>query len=253
MKYLVALTNLYGIVHKDKVIEIFNMQNTENISEIIIKKNSVLVDSQSIEMHGLNRKFVYTYSNYFVNQSILEYDNPKDLLAQKRNKPYYIPHKEELLRYEDSLYFEMTHEYKNLLKYLKSNVVKNDDRLAESICDDIQLHVQCGDPFSEILRLFERRNVIFEDEKQLQEIIIYINLLMNNTRIWVNNGHTPNELSGVSSKEYSQPSPSEESDYLELSHDNSTPFIGNDKIGRNEPCPCGSGKKYKKCCLGKLN
>lgn len=23
------------------------------------------------------------------------------------------------------------------------------------------------------------------------------------------------------------------------------------KIGRNEPCPCGSGKKYKKCCLTK--
>ena len=21
-----------------------------------------------------------------------------------------------------------------------------------------------------------------------------------------------------------------------------------DKIGRNEPCPCGSGKKYKRCC-----
>lgn len=23
------------------------------------------------------------------------------------------------------------------------------------------------------------------------------------------------------------------------------------KVGRNEPCPCGSGKKYKKCCLNK--
>jgi preprotein translocase subunit SecA len=23
------------------------------------------------------------------------------------------------------------------------------------------------------------------------------------------------------------------------------------KVGRNEPCPCGSGKKYKKCCLAK--
>jgi uncharacterized protein YecA (UPF0149 family) len=23
------------------------------------------------------------------------------------------------------------------------------------------------------------------------------------------------------------------------------------KVGRNDPCPCGSGKKYKKCCLGK--
>ena len=21
------------------------------------------------------------------------------------------------------------------------------------------------------------------------------------------------------------------------------------KIGRNDPCPCGSGKKHKKCCL----
>jgi len=25
--------------------------------------------------------------------------------------------------------------------------------------------------------------------------------------------------------------------------------IRHEKIGRNEPCPCGSGKKYKKCCL----
>jgi preprotein translocase subunit SecA len=25
------------------------------------------------------------------------------------------------------------------------------------------------------------------------------------------------------------------------------------KIGRNDPCPCGSGKKYKNCCLGKEN
>jgi methionyl aminopeptidase len=24
-----------------------------------------------------------------------------------------------------------------------------------------------------------------------------------------------------------------------------------DKVGRNAPCPCGSGLKYKKCCLGK--
>ena len=23
------------------------------------------------------------------------------------------------------------------------------------------------------------------------------------------------------------------------------------KIGRNEPCPCGSGKKYKNCCINK--
>jgi uncharacterized protein len=23
------------------------------------------------------------------------------------------------------------------------------------------------------------------------------------------------------------------------------------KVGRNDPCPCGSGRKYKRCCMGK--
>ena len=33
----------------------------------------------------------------------------------------------------------------------------------------------------------------------------------------------------------------------------SDPIVRSDKkVGRNEPCPCGSGKKYKHCC-GKLS
>ena len=28
-------------------------------------------------------------------------------------------------------------------------------------------------------------------------------------------------------------------------------IIKKDKVGRNDPCPCGSGKKYKRCCLNK--
>lgn len=27
------------------------------------------------------------------------------------------------------------------------------------------------------------------------------------------------------------------------------PLIKKTKVGRNDPCTCGSGKKYKKCCL----
>jgi hypothetical protein len=30
-----------------------------------------------------------------------------------------------------------------------------------------------------------------------------------------------------------------------------SPATKGEKIGRNEPCPCGSGKKYKQCCLKK--
>jgi uncharacterized protein YecA (UPF0149 family) len=28
--------------------------------------------------------------------------------------------------------------------------------------------------------------------------------------------------------------------------------IASTRIGRNDPCPCGSGKKFKHCCLDKM-
>ncbi|KIR01160.1 Protein export cytoplasm protein SecA ATPase RNA helicase [Lachnospiraceae bacterium TWA4] len=35
---------------------------------------------------------------------------------------------------------------------------------------------------------------------------------------------------------------------LYLSQKKSGTIVKGKKIGRNDPCPCGSGKKYKKCC-----
>ena len=35
---------------------------------------------------------------------------------------------------------------------------------------------------------------------------------------------------------------------LEILLNPAKPKIVEEKVGRNEPCPCGSGKKYKKCC-----
>jgi preprotein translocase subunit SecA len=31
-------------------------------------------------------------------------------------------------------------------------------------------------------------------------------------------------------------------------YESDTPVVAQPKIGRNDQCPCGSGKKYKKCC-----
>jgi uncharacterized protein len=39
---------------------------------------------------------------------------------------------------------------------------------------------------------------------------------------------------------------------MENSNDGTQP-AQHTKIGRNDPCPCGSGKKYKKCCGGALH
>ncbi|WP_018701868.1 SEC-C metal-binding domain-containing protein [Anaeromusa acidaminophila] len=61
--------------------------------------------------------------------------------------------------------------------------------------------------------------------------------LHNETPLWVLKGHAPQELrlQGV------------EDPHLELIK-KKQPVVNTNKIGRNELCPCGSGKKYKKCC-----
>lgn len=43
----------------------------------------------------------------------------------------------------------------------------------------------------------------------------------------------------------------EENEPARLTASGNEPYVRQACTGRNDPCPCGSGKKYKKCCLGK--
>ena len=38
---------------------------------------------------------------------------------------------------------------------------------------------------------------------------------------------------------------------IELALTARQPTPASPKVGRNDPCPCGSGKKFKKCCDGR--
>ena len=50
----------------------------------------------------------------------------------------------------------------------------------------------------------------------------------------------------------------DEDEYVNDDYDEQSPSLDaavreTQKIGRNAPCPCGSGRKYKRCCLKKGN
>lgn len=61
-------------------------------------------------------------------------------------------------------------------------------------------------------------------------------------------GKNPLHLKG---KEAAIPSPAEKSEKTPESVGESPSIVqrAEPKVGRNDPCPCGSGKKFKKCCL----
>lgn len=59
---------------------------------------------------------------------------------------------------------------------------------------------------------------------------------------------TPRFLKDQADASRRQRSPEEKSGGWREVAAGGTPFAAAPKIGRNDPCPCGSGKKYKKCC-----
>ena len=51
------------------------------------------------------------------------------------------------------------------------------------------------------------------------------------------------ELPPAAQAQLNAGSPADEEPEINFTFHNEAP-----KVGRNDPCPCGSGKKYKKCC-----
>lgn len=231
-QYILAASHLYGAILPEKLIDIFNEQNSEQLTEQEL--NRYLGEF-------LAREQIFYYENgHIVEMSVLEEGELETFLHNREGKPFYIPPKNEFLKYADDQYFEMTPQLTALKKYVSEHLCK-DKEMVEYLIDDIQLACSMEAPLQEIIYEFERRDIIFDTMQQAETVISLITDIHNHTRLWRNAGHTPMELREISLHSGHRP--------------NNAPFqvlvnrqIASKKIGRNEPCPCGSGLKYKKCC-----
>lgn len=221
LEYIEALTNLYGVYTTDKLLEIFNTQNESeplNLQEL----------NEYLE-HFLSRQQKFALESGFLIDSGLAYDDEEGeleaLLQRIQGKPYYVPNKTELLKYADDSYFEITPQLTDLGHYVLSHM-SDDKEMVEYLIDDIQFAASLEIPLQGLLYEFEKRNLTFADKKQAEQVIKLLKEVCNHTRLWSNCGHTPNELRPSITNSVSSAK----------------------KVGRNEPCPCGSGLKYKKCC-----
>lgn len=113
----------------------------------------------------------------------------------KKGKPHYIPEKEELLKYKDVSYFEVTKEYEELLQFL-SKMFWRKSR-AEYIAKEIQNYCKSSRALENIGIFFEEEKIRFKNQDQLEELLRIIRKLANSTRIPQNNGFTPNELEEI--------------------------------------------------------
>lgn len=242
LDYVLALTHLYGLVHKDKVVEIYNKQNDDQIDDDAV--NEILEQ-------GVNEGFVGTHGDYFVHETILERNNFDRELAERKGKPFYVPEQDELLKYVSDYYYEKSEQFKALEDYAKKHLFNGDERQAENLADEIQIVCQFGFSVQNAMDVLGKRKVNFKNEQQVSEVMHLIMDLANNVRLWENNGHTPSEIFERVEKPNLKPLPAGGFPGFGDRPNLSVIQGGATKVGRNDPCPCGSGKKYKKCCLGK--
>ncbi|SFA71914.1 SEC-C motif-containing protein [Cohnella sp. OV330] len=176
----------------------------------------------------------------------LDVEEPQELLRIQQARgdlPYREFTKTELLKAGEPEYVERTKAHQELAGYLAREyaVDKQEADMIAEICADTFKNGKSMSAAFEILQ-FE---FSIEDAQTVEEVGALLARLNNGTRQWVLKGHRPDELNmsvggGVPSNVLAMPQRSHHADVISIQTGR--------KIGRNDPCPCGSGKKFKKCC-----
>src|SRR5690625_6064455 len=83
------MVNLYGMFPKEKLLKVYNEQNSEQVSMDDIE--AFMTDKFSM----IPGTFAFPYEDYFAHEVIVMYGEFDELLAQKGSKPYYVPKKKE--------------------------------------------------------------------------------------------------------------------------------------------------------------
>lgn len=222
-QYAMAAVNLYGGIHVEEFLRLFNGQNqeasgTEELFPVLIRH--IAAGAPYCFWKG------YILSDAFKRN---DFQDVPGLIKAVGDKPRYIPEQEEFLRYANWQYYEYTEQIGRLKEFLLLRCGL-DDRSAEKLLSDVHFACTIRAGVPRLLNMFRSRHVQLPSGEigELTRLIVDVS---NHTRLWADNGHTPNEL-------YRK--------HNFLTDRGNT--AGKKKIGRNDPCPCGSGKKYKNCC-----
>ena len=150
---------------------------------------------------------------YSVMNDLSEFEK-EIILTPKAGKEYKIVDEgtSKTLDLVDDLYEEI----ESYLENIKMNEISKKEFAGTAL---MLLHTGIYSP--EALKDLMAENDFYLDKTIFRKIIECINKYKNDIPLWTYNGFTKKELNSRPKK---------------------------NKIGRNDPCPCGSGKKYKKCC-----
>lgn len=210
-----ALNKVYGIVNIKDIVDLVNRYNMEELNEFYIVE--------------VIKKAQYYYREYreekgfFINNDIENWlDLLKDIEKYNEKLEYSNINKTELLEMADSKWIYKSKFGKSFFKEFTS-IFEIEKETVYQIMEDLSFDIQDNNIDETINSLLELINA---SNLELRNYIKGVaTKFLSNIRIWKYRGATINEMNSKVTKIKSK-------------------VI----VGRNDPCICGSGKKYKKCC-----
>ncbi|MDO5516753.1 MAG: SEC-C metal-binding domain-containing protein [Clostridium sp.] len=208
-----GMNNAYGILDVKEAVE-------------LLKKYFNDIDSS--EIGSMLREASYYYNEYreqsgfFINNEIDNYEEILKDVEREKVEEYVHISKEELLSMSESNWVYNSKAGKAFYKEFTS-MFSVDKDMTVAMMEDLVLDVQENEPKEAVDKMIELIKIENEDVRFVAAGMM--NKFANKIRLWRFKGASQNDKKA-----------------------NDTTVKSEKVVGRNDPCPCGSGKKYKKCC-----
>lgn len=279
----------YGIAPIEVIYEMYRQKVKCSIDEMIEMLwempvdivESCLFTMDRIGMKGWPKENpLYSEKGIFVHLHLFEDEEFDCLLRQQKDKDFYIPSAQQIDEICRIGYEASSSEYKKLESFFIKKLRLPYEQ-AVTWCLQVWENSYEGESPLKIINKMTEANIEFE-EKMINELLELVMAAHNNTRMKENRGYKPSEMArkmpidkmptivSASSKAAAilmDAAPQLQAMGVPVDLNGNTdvihttmfprglseePIRVEKKICPNDPCPCGSGKKYKKCC-GKKN
>ena len=277
------LMRLFGSETMNSMLEKLGLKDGESIDHPWINK-AIERAQQKVEARNFDiRKTLIKFDNVLNDQRHVIFEQRKNVINDKEKENYSDIFLEEVLENlkRQKILYEKSPNSKEFPNALKQTLGKSitDDELGEILNSDLKtMEKKIKDKF--IIKRDERNNLLGVEQGKEIEKRILVQIIDQNWKSHIQYLEQLRQVIGLRS--YGQRDPlveykkeafllfenllgklktdlvtmllnlkiiqKEEEDNSQNKVKENLKSIAKSKIGRNEPCPCGSGKKYKHCC-----
>lgn len=269
-KCLRWVENMYAFAPEDIFLKVINSKKKMHMTSEELR--------EIFENLPPDRVNTIRLDDFYIENIFLHNKNAADNLRRAQaDKDFYIPRSDEVEEYFRTGALLSKKPYQDMRNFLIKDMKMDSEEAGDLLIDLWDKITMEDDPHGVMQWFWDQFE--FENDAQVNKVVSIYMPLTNGTNLLVNRGYAPGEMprpilkpgqmptivpgSSNAAKMLSEAMPELQKMGFGVDLDSNATTVpvltmpngmngpvqaGQKKIYPNDPCPCGSGKKYKKCC-----